>query len=71
MRRRIILWALLVMVFAAIAGWQEIKYRDEEAQTKALLHVRSPSANLSSPAKSQRPVAFSLTFRYGAELEFQ
>jgi hypothetical protein len=36
MRRWFILWALLVMVVAAIAGWQEIKNRDEEAHTKVL-----------------------------------
>jgi hypothetical protein len=29
-KRWITLCALLVMVFVAIAGWQEIKFRDEE-----------------------------------------
>lgn len=48
MRRWILLWALLVMVIAAIAGWQEIKYRDEEAQTLALWHQLSGTNDLSS-----------------------
>lgn len=51
MRKWIILWALLVMVIAAIAGWQEIKYRDEEAQTKALWHQLTGTNDLSSLAE--------------------
>lgn len=48
MRRWIILWVLLVTVFAAFAGWQEIKYRDEEAQTKALWHELTGTNDVSS-----------------------
>jgi len=44
-------WGHCLMVFTAIAGWQEMKYWDEETQTKALVYVRSPSADLSSPAE--------------------
>jgi len=39
------------MVIAAIAGWQEIKYRDEEAQTKALWHQLTGTNDLSSLAE--------------------
>ena len=55
MRRWFILWALLVMVVAAIAGWQEIKNRDEEtlvliggsvsdprSSARGLLHLQYP-----------------------------
>jgi hypothetical protein len=51
MRRWLILWALLVMVVAAIAGWQEIKYRDEEAKTKVLWHQLAETKDLSSLAE--------------------
>lgn len=51
MRRWIILMTLLVMVVAAIAGWQEIKYRDEDARTKALWHQLTGTNDLSSLAE--------------------
>lgn len=48
MRRWIILWVLLVTVFAAFAGWQEIKARDEEEHTKALWHELPGTDDVSS-----------------------
>ena len=51
MRRWFILWALLVMVVAAIAGWQEIKNRDEEARTKVLWNQLTGTNDLSSLAE--------------------
>ena len=48
MRRWIILWVLLVTVFAAFAGWQEIKARDEEVHTKALWHELTGTNDVSS-----------------------
>ena len=48
MRRWIILWVLLVTVFAAFAGWQEIKARDEEWHTKALWHELTGTDDVSS-----------------------
>jgi hypothetical protein len=50
-RRWIILLALLVMVIAAIAGWQEIKYRDEEEHTKALWCELTGTNDISSLAE--------------------
>ena len=47
-RRWIILWVLLVTVFAAFAGWQEIKARDEEEHTKALWHELTGTDDVSS-----------------------
>jgi hypothetical protein len=48
MRRWIILWVLLVTVYAAFAGWQEIKARDEEGHTKALWHELIGTDDVSS-----------------------
>ena len=48
MRRWIILWVLLVTVFAAFAVWQEIKYGNEEAQTKTLWHELTGTNDVSS-----------------------
>jgi hypothetical protein len=39
---------LLVTVFAAFAGWQEIKARDEEEHTKALWHELTGTDDVSS-----------------------
>jgi len=47
-RRWIILWVLLVTLFAAFAGWQEIKARDEEGHTKALWHELTGTDDVSS-----------------------
>ncbi len=47
-RRWIILWVLLVTLFAAFAGWQEIKARNEEEHTKALWHDLTGTDDVSS-----------------------
>jgi hypothetical protein len=60
MRRWLILWALLVIVVAAIAGWQEIKYRDEEAKTKALWHQLAGANDLSSLAECLEKRAYGM-----------
>ena len=51
MRRWILLWVLLVMGIAAIAGWQQIKSRDEEEQTNALWHKMTGTNDISSLAE--------------------
>lgn len=42
------MWVLLVTVFAAFAGWQEIKARDEEEHTTALWHELTGTDHVSS-----------------------
>ena len=63
LRRWIILWVLLVTLFAAFAGWQEIKARDEEEHTKALWHELAGTDDVSSLTECIEKNA------YGREIE--
>lgn len=50
-------------VFAAFAGWQEIKARDEEGRTKALWHELTGTDDVSSLTECIEKIA------YGRDIE--
>lgn len=68
-RRWILLWALLVMLFAAIAGWQEMKNRDEEAQAKVLWHELTGTNDLSSLAECIEKTEYGMNIEKCMEVE--
>jgi hypothetical protein len=69
MRRWIILMTLLVMVVAAIAGWQEIKSRDEEAHTKVLWNQLTGTNDLSSLAECIEKREYGMDIEKCVEIE--